>query len=775
MNSEDKRKETITINLKETLDLKNKESLANKYFQEGKFDEAYEIYKEISNSDPKNANSINQIARILLQKSKYKEALEYFKKTLSLKPNNPIICFNISNLLLQLNQINSAEKYLDKGLMLNPDHHFGLFIKGKIHFKKKEFEFAIKELSNSFEQNEHNYQTLKWIAESYHSLEKRKEAKLFFEKYISKEEKDDEVLNTLGVFEFEEKNYERALDFFEKSIQSSSTNKQAIQNKSLSLIRLKKFEESLKNLMKLLVLNQDEALTKALFIECVINISLETFIKFSNDESFKHIFLKIFNNEEFDDRKLQPYAIIILQELGFYKNAKEFINDFDKSSYIYNLFIALLKKDFVKDLATEKNIREIKKYLLEKRISKESNLILKGKSELLFLFTKQSFMSEYISDDILKNSISKKCILLEKEIIKSISSKNFSQEDLFLLASYVPIEKISYKIKDYIIKNNEGTNFLNEFVTLNIFNAYEEEEISKEIKKIDTIKDKVSKKVKNQYENNPYPRWGLLENINTLNFDEFLKNEISYKISDKFIKKPDLLIAGCGTGRHPILAGKQYFTKNIDAIDISLSSLSYAKRKAIENKIDINFFECDILNVSQLEKEFDVIESIGVIHHMEDPKRGLKKLVNVLKRNGFIKIGLYSSIARKDINLLRHKIRNENKNLSPENIKNFRNNLIEEENEIIYSLRNFSDFFSLSEFRDLLFHVQEHQYTIDDLILLMEENSLKFLGFSIRQSIQEEFISKYGYDLRNLDKWKNFEIKYPSTFIEMYNFWCQKI
>tara|TARA_Y100000996_G_scaffold253067_1_gene199036 strand:- start:309 stop:482 length:174 start_codon:yes stop_codon:yes gene_type:complete len=57
----------------------------------------------------------------------------------------------------------------------------------------------------------------------------------------------------------------------------------------------------------------------------------------------------------------------------------------------------------------------------------------------------------------------------------------------------------------------------------------------------------------------------------------------------------------------------------------------------------------------------------------------------------------------------------------------------------------------------------------------MEENSLKFLGFSIHQSIQEEFISKYGYDLRNLDKWKNFEIKYPSTFIEMYNFWCQKI
>ena len=36
--------------------------------------------------------------------------------------------------------------------------------------------------------------------------------------------------------------------------------------------------------------------------------------------------------------------------------------------------------------------------------------------------------------------------------------------------------------------------------------------------------------------------------------------------------------------------------------------------------------------VAALEKEFDVIESVGVIHHMEDPKRGLKiKIIKIKK------------------------------------------------------------------------------------------------------------------------------------------------
>ena len=49
------------------------------------------------------------------------------------------------------------------------------------------------------------------------------------------------------------------------------------------------------------------------------------------------------------------------------------------------------------------------------------------------------------------------------------------------------------------------------------------------------------------------------------------------KITD--IEKPDILIAGCGTGQHSIGTAARFGSSKVLAIDLSLSSLAYAKRK----------------------------------------------------------------------------------------------------------------------------------------------------------------------------------------------------
>src|SRR5262249_30758469 len=41
----------------------------------------------------------------------------------------------------------------------------------------------------------------------------------------------------------------------------------------------------------------------------------------------------------------------------------------------------------------------------------------------------------------------------------------------------------------------------------------------------------------------------------------------------------DILVAGCGTGRHPIEVAHKYKAARILAVDLSLRSLCYAKRK----------------------------------------------------------------------------------------------------------------------------------------------------------------------------------------------------
>ena len=57
----------------------------------------------------------------------------------------------------------------------------------------------------------------------------------------------------------------------------------------------------------------------------------------------------------------------------------------------------------------------------------------------------------------------------------------------------------------------------------------------------------------------------------------------------------------------------------------------------------------DILKLNQLERQFDIIESVGVLHHMDDPSAGWKVLVDRLRSGGLMKVGLYSDIARQHI------------------------------------------------------------------------------------------------------------------------------
>jgi len=93
------------------------------------------------------------------------------------------------------------------------------------------------------------------------------------------------------------------------------------------------------------------------------------------------------------------------------------------------------------------------------------------------------------------------------------------------------------------------------------------------------------------------------------------------------------------------------------AVDLSLSSLNYARRKADELGIrNITFKQADILRLDALGEQFDFIWSTGVLHHMQDPVAGLRVLLKLLRPGGLFKIGLYSEPARANVNPARAEI-----------------------------------------------------------------------------------------------------------------------
>jgi 2-polyprenyl-3-methyl-5-hydroxy-6-metoxy-1,4-benzoquinol methylase len=195
-----------------------------------------------------------------------------------------------------------------------------------------------------------------------------------------------------------------------------------------------------------------------------------------------------------------------------------------------------------------------------------------------------------------------------------------------------------------------------------------------------------------------------------------------YSEDIKSLLSPSILIAGCGTGQQPIETASRFANCKVTAVDLSRASLAYAQRKTSELGItNIEYLQADILNLGELGQKFDIIESVGVLHHMNDPMAGLQVLVDLLKTGGLMKIGLYSKLARRHIVKTREDIALSEIGTSEAEIRQFRQSLVESHEEHHQQLTVLGDFFSLSEVKDLLFHVQEHRFTLPQIQHCLDE------------------------------------------------------
>ena len=181
------------------------------------------------------------------------------------------------------------------------------------------------------------------------------------------------------------------------------------------------------------------------------------------------------------------------------------------------------------------------------------------------------------------------------------------------------------------------TDDIQEVFTRQVYEPIQEEKL-KNFPILKEVHDKVSSKVREQYEENPYPRWVNLGLDSRPMSIAKVVNEIQIKVHDQKInevKKPEILIAGCGTGQHAIGTAARFKSSKVLAIDLSLSSLAYAKRKTAELGIkNIEYMQADILNLLHLNKQFDIIESSGVLHHMKEPLKGWSVLTDCLRPGG---------------------------------------------------------------------------------------------------------------------------------------------
>jgi hypothetical protein len=131
------------------------------------------------------------------------------------------------------------------------------------------------------------------------------------------------------------------------------------------------------------------------------------------------------------------------------------------------------------------------------------------------------------------------------------------------------------------------TSAIEEVFTRQVLEPKQEGRIKPDIPALKEITDKVSSKVREQYEASPYPRWMNLRLSLKPKPISKIVDEVKLRLFDNTInvvESSNILIAGCGTRQHSIGTAARFENSKVLAIDLSLSSLAYAKRKTEELK-----------------------------------------------------------------------------------------------------------------------------------------------------------------------------------------------
>ncbi len=121
--------------------------------------------------------------------------------------------------------------------------------------------------------------------------------------------------------------------------------------------------------------------------------------------------------------------------------------------------------------------------------------------------------------------------------------------------------------------------------------------------------------------------------------------------------KVRILDAGCGTGVSTEYLVHLNPEAEVVGIDISPGAIAVATERCQRSGADrVSFHNISIYDVEQIPGEFDLINCVGVLHHMPDPIRGIQTLAKKLKPGGIFHIFIYAELGRWEIQLTQEAI-----------------------------------------------------------------------------------------------------------------------
>lgn len=723
---------------------------------QGRNEEAEVIARHQTKNFPQHGDSWKILGAVLKLQGRFAESLEPMQKAALLLPMDAGAHSNLGVCLNDMDRLEEAEASLRRALEIKPDYaealsNLGITLKGlgRLEEAKTSYLLALG-IKPDFAEAYCN------LGVTFKDLDRPKEAEASYRSALRLKPNYGEALNNLALL----------LDEQGQSLMALNTIKQSL--------RIKETGEA-----------------KNIFVSCVNNLSF-THVDSETQATLAQALTELWCSPS-ELVRAATEMIKLNPEIGgciaravdawpLRLSSSELFGENSLTSLeVDPLLCILLNSALICDIDMERFLTMARYAMLEEAAEMMTlDFNVDSVSKFYCALTSQCFINEYVfsyTDDEIQKAGD-----LRNSLVDMLEANTQAPAIwLMAVAAYFPLSSLPHASR---LLDSKWPEEVATVLAQHISEPEEELQERTSIPRLTVIEDVVSLQVQNQYEKNPYPRWIKAVSAGKgMYVVEYLSQRFPltcfnhHTVNDN--NSVDILIAGCGTGQHPIGTAQRFQGAKVLAVDLSLSSLGYAKRKTSELGLtSIEYAQADLLKMGSLGRSFDVIESCGVLHHLSDPWTGWHVLLSLLRPGGFMKVGLYSEMARRGVSRIRTLIDAQGYGTTVDEIRRCRQNLLDLDKSENYgpALIN-QDFFSISTCRDLLFHAHEHLFTLTSIDRFLKDNSLLFLGFEIDKRVLKMYKSRFPDDrtATNLVQWNMFESENPDTFLGMYQFWIQKM
>jgi Flp pilus assembly protein TadD/2-polyprenyl-3-methyl-5-hydroxy-6-metoxy-1,4-benzoquinol methylase len=728
---------------------------AFQHFQAGRLPEAMDLYQQTLAADPKHADSLHHLGLIAHKLDRNDVAVDMIGRAIAVNGANAEFHYNISVVLAALGRFADVERHSARAIALKPDNAGAHILLGDACLKLKKLDQAIAAYQQGLALDPADAEARNNLAEALLAQGRNDEAAPHFEEALRRKPAIATAYHNLAMIHFVRGDKLTALNLIVQGLRIKET--PSLQTLFVSCLRFGGTIPDSPLLRHYVVRAMSEPWGSPgrIAYASIALVKCDPRIQRCIDRAVAAWPTRLSDQDLFGPDGLQAVSTDLV------------------------LSAVLQNSQIVNDIPLERFLTLARSALLEKAIAiSAANTADEATLTFACLLARLCFSNEYVfacADD----EAAQVALLRDRVVAALRSGDPIAALPLALIASYEPL----YSIPDsetLLARSWPGA--IGDLLTQQVREPLAQRTLRNSILRLTPIDDDVSLLVQNQYEESPYPRWvkcAADENVDSI--DATIQREFPYSSYRPVGKagRLDVLIAGCGTGQQAVLMAKRYSGAQILAADLSLSSLSYAKYRTDALGLDnIDYGQADILRLASLKRDFDVIACSGVLHHLADPLVGWRVLLSMLRPKGIMHIALYSKLARTGIVAAREFIAMRGYRAVADDIRRCRQDIIalDEAAPARKATVWSTDFYAMSNCRDLVFHVQEHHFTLPQIKTFLAENGLALLGFEHDPDILHSYRAQFSDDpaATDLDHWHAFEQQNPNTFGRMYQFIVQK-